>query len=128
LLGAIIRAVAAWAGPASPVRIVHDRQNTLTERRIARLARTPGLVEVRLVESSGDPRVQVADFLAGTARSIASAELNGRSDPALTSLLRPYVDPGSIWGDDQSWARLRPMSTVAVRSGGSAPPPPPGPR
>jgi hypothetical protein len=50
--------------------------------------------------------VQVADFLAGIARKIASDELNGRGDPVLTALLRPYVDPDSVWGDARSGALL----------------------
>ena len=61
---------------------------------------------VRLVVAREDARVQVADFLAGIARKIASDELNGRGDPALTALLRPYVDPGSVWGDARSGALL----------------------
>jgi hypothetical protein len=67
-----------------------------------------GGATLRLVDSQTDPRVQVADFLAGAARRIASEELNGRGDARLTALLRPYLDPGSIWGDPVSWARLAP--------------------
>jgi hypothetical protein len=50
----------------------------------------------------------VADFLAGVARKIASDQLRGNDDPELTALLRPYVDPLSVWGDAASWARLAP--------------------
>jgi hypothetical protein len=49
------------------------------------------------VDSRTDPRVQVADLLAGVARKVAADELLGRSDPDLTALLRPYVDPASRW-------------------------------
>jgi hypothetical protein len=70
------------------------------------------LAGLTLVDSTVDPRVQVADILAGTARKIASDELNDRGDAELTALLRPYVDPHSIWGDDRSWALLEPPSST----------------
>ncbi|MFI6506255.1 hypothetical protein ACIBCT_01500 [Streptosporangium sp. NPDC050855] len=81
---------------------------------LAELAGTPGGPAVpgrsgavrpaglRLVDSMSDPRVQVADFLAGVARRVASDELNGRGDTGLVTLLRPYVTPSSIWGDPGS--------------------------
>jgi len=63
---------------------------------------------LRLVDSRGDARVQLADFLAGIARVIASDELNERGDPHLTALLRPYVGASSVRGDDRSAALLLP--------------------
>ncbi len=110
LLGpAIVGAVHRWSAD-DLVTIVHDRHVTLTEARIAQIAATPGLRlrGVRLVGSRDDPRVQVADFLAGVARKAASYELAGRGDPGLVGLLRSYVDPCSVWGDDRSWSQLRP--------------------
>ncbi|MFE6200737.1 hypothetical protein [Streptomyces sp. NPDC057838] len=111
LLPAIVRTAALWSGDGRPVRLVHDRQNMLTPDRIAWIeeaARRAGvaLAGLRLVVARDDARVQVADFLAGIARKIASDELNRRGDPALTALLRPYVDPDSVWGDARSRARL----------------------
>ncbi|MFB6850602.1 hypothetical protein ACFCXS_38000 [Streptomyces sp. NPDC056373] len=111
LLPAIVRTAALWSGAGRPVHLVHDRQNMLTPDRIAWIegtARRAGshLAGLRLVVARDDARVQVADFLAGIARKIASDELNGRGDPALTALLRPYVDPGSVWGDARSGALL----------------------
>jgi hypothetical protein len=107
LVPAIVRAVDHW-GTDGPVSIVHDQQNLLNEDRIAELKAILGdrLAGLRLVDSRSDARVQIADFLAGVARKIASEELNGRGDAELTALLRPYVDPRSIWGDDRSWALL----------------------
>lgn len=102
---AILRAVDIWG--TGGVSIVHDRQITLTDARIAALLdRAPRLTGIRLVESRMDPRIQVADFLAGVARRIASDELAGRGDAALVELLWPYVDPASTWGDDRSRATL----------------------
>ena len=121
---AIMRAVAHWSARVGPVTIVHDEQSALTRRRIAQLQRilldphanSPGsspqcpMSGLRGADSRTDPRVQVADLLAGLARRIASDELDGRSNPELTTLLRPYVDPASIWQDNRSWSALRPLS------------------
>lgn len=112
LIPAVRQAVAYWGAGGRPVAIVHDEQLSLTEGRIAQLkdsCRPRGrLASLRLVDSRSDPRVQVADFLAGVARKIASEELNHRGDAQLTALLRPYVDLFSIWGDDRSWSLLAP--------------------
>lgn len=108
LMPAILRAVAHWCADGRPVSIVHDEQPSLTDDRIAQLMeKLDGrLAGIRFVDSRSDPRVQVADFLAGVARRIASEELNTRGDAELTALLRPYVDPTSTWGDPRSGALL----------------------
>ena len=111
LLPAIVNTAAYWSAGGRPVHLVHDRQNMLTPERIAWIEETArqsgiGLGGIRLVQARLDPRVQLADFLAGIARKLASDELNRRADPALTALLRPYVDAASVWGDEASWALL----------------------
>lgn len=120
LVPAIVRAVDHWGEGGRPVSIVHDQQHALTAERIAYLKEmvntsrpgsdrepSPGrLIEVRLVDSRSDPRVQVADLLAGSARRIASDGLNGRRDAELFGLLRPYVDRHSIWGEERTGAML----------------------
>ncbi|GAA4052012.1 hypothetical protein [Nonomuraea soli] len=110
LLPAIVRLVERWSEGGHAVSIVHDRQTALNEERIAWLkeiyADSGKLAGLRLVAARSDARVQIADFLAGVARKIASDELNGRGDDVLTGLLRPYVDPASIWGDLRSWGLL----------------------
>ena len=117
LLPAIISAVTYWHASGRPIVILHDQQNTLT-RRIAQLttlvnASAPGrLVRLSLVDSQGDPRVQLADILGGAIRKIASDELNGRGDPELTTLLSPFASPQSIWSDTQSWSLIQPASAV----------------
>jgi hypothetical protein len=102
LIPAIVRAVEHWGGGGRPVSIVHDEQKMLSGERIVQLKETVALAGLRFVDSATEPRVQVADILAGVARKIASNELNGRGDAQLTALLRPYVDPGSIWGFTRS--------------------------
>lgn len=102
LVPAILRAVDYW-GPG--VSIVHDRHVALTEARIAGIMRARPSTTLRVVSSRSDPRVQVADFLAGVARRLASDELAGAGDPELTGLLRGYVDPCSTWGDTRIVSR-----------------------
>jgi hypothetical protein len=104
LVPALLRAVGHWGAGGRAVSIVHDEQHALTAQRIAYVkALLDGtgsaghLVDLRLVDSRSDARVQVADLLAGAARRIAEDELNGKGDAELIDLLAPYVDRGSIW-------------------------------
>lgn len=106
LLPEIVRTAAYWRAGGQAVVLVHDRQNMLTEERIEWLKETARIGGLRLVVARDDARIQLADFLAGIARSIASHELNGRGDATLTALLRPYVDTGSVWGDERSRGQL----------------------
>ncbi|SED62407.1 DUF3800 domain-containing protein [Jiangella alba] len=107
LLPAFARVVEHWSAGGRPVRVLHDEQRILTPERVAGLDTLNGrLAGLRFADSIVEPRVQVADFLAGVARRIAEDELAGAHDPELAGLLRPYVDPGSLWADDASWAAL----------------------
>jgi hypothetical protein len=103
LVPALVRAVRHWGADGRPVTLVHDEQQALTPRRIAHVRDllersgdgTGPLVDVRLVDSRSDARVQLADLLAGAARRIAENRLDGRPDAELLSMLEPYVDPGT---------------------------------
>jgi len=119
LLPAIVRAVESWGDGRRPVAIAHDRQTSLSPQRIARLGLGDRLAAFELVHSTSDSRIQVADFLAGVARKIASDQLACRDDAELTALIRPYLDPLSVWGDAPSWTRLSPdrgSALATVRS------------
>jgi hypothetical protein len=113
LIPALARTIRHWSrGGETDVSIVHDEQSALTERRIRRLERQllprDRVLRFRQVDSRTDPRVQVADVLAGVARRLAADELHGGGDAELSRLLRAYVDPASCWSDERSWARLAP--------------------
>jgi hypothetical protein len=109
LLPALGRAIQVWAEGGRPVAIVHDEHSAITAGLIVELRKQwPALAGVRLVDSMHDPRVQVADFLAGVARRIAEDALTGNGDAELTAMLRPYLDPASVWGDSTSWTALDP--------------------
>lgn len=115
LVDALAAAVNHWSQPKRSVLVVHDTQNALKPARLHELRALCGqrLAGVRFVDSQADARVQVADFLAGAARWIASEELNGRPDDGLTGLLQHYVDPASIWGDQVSGVRLGTNATTS---------------
>ncbi|MFJ6982840.1 MULTISPECIES: hypothetical protein [unclassified Streptomyces] len=113
LLPSVVATAAHWSAGGRSVRLTHDRQNMLTPERIGWIeerARRRGiaLVEFRLVRARDDARVQLADFLAGTAQRIASDELAGHGDPVLGGLLRTFTGADAVWGDEESWARLGP--------------------
>lgn len=111
LLPALAQAIHVWAEGGRSVAIVHDEHSAITAELVVELKQAwPALAGVRLVDSMDDPRVQVADFLAGVARRIAEDALAGNADTELTYLLRPYVDPASVWGDSSSWKVLEPRN------------------
>jgi hypothetical protein len=114
LIPALASTILYWTeGGVTDVSIVHDEQSALTERRIQRLERQllpPGrFLRFRQVDSRTDPRIQLADVLAGVARRLAADELHGRGDAELGGLLRAYIDPASCWSDERSWACIGPL-------------------
>lgn len=89
LVPALAETVLYWSGGRRSVAVVHDEQSALTPGRVARLAaflaeqvEPAPLRSFTQVDSKHDPRVQVADFLAGIAR---------RRTPDLAELLEPYT-------------------------------------
>jgi hypothetical protein len=72
LLPALAETILFWSGGRRRVLVIHDEQSALTASRLSRLqqaladrGRLAGLI---MVDSRDDPRVQVADLLAGVAR------------------------------------------------------------
>jgi len=119
LIPALASTVRHWSRDGgTDVSIVHDEQSALTQRRIRRLERQllpPGRsLHFRQVDSRTEPRVQLADVLAGIARRLAADELHDGGDPELSGLLSAYIDPASRWSDERSWSRLRPRTVSAA--------------
>ena len=108
LLPALTRCVLRWGADHRDLVVVHDEQSVLTPWRMMEIARRleqahPGhVLDLRRVDSRDDPRVQIADLVAGIARRAAASLLIGRPDPRLIDLVSPVVDPGSVWPDG-SW-------------------------
>ncbi len=80
LVPALAETVLRWSDGRRSVAVVHDEQSALTPQRTGVLAAAlaaavapapPPLLGVRQVDSRRDPRVQVADLLAGWARRAA---------------------------------------------------------
>lgn len=62
------------------------------------------LKDIVQTNSVTDPRVQVADWIAGAGRIAAGDVLNGRASP-LSDLIRPLVDPDSMRSPDSALQR-----------------------
>jgi hypothetical protein len=103
MLPALAETVLFWSGGHRQVLVIHDEQSALTADRLSRLQRVlaadagsspAGLSPLRglvMVDSRDDPRVQVADLLAGVARRVPGAIDRGPLQPLLspTSLCDP---------------------------------------
>ena len=77
MLPALAETVLFWSGGQRPVLVIHDEQSALTAGRLRRLQEVLAdgvplspLAGLVMVDSRDDPRVQVADLLAGVARRL----------------------------------------------------------
>jgi len=102
MLPALAETVLHWSEGRRRVLVIHDEQSALTAGRLRRLqealadggpsASSP-LAGLVAVDSRDDPRVQVADLLAGVARR---SHENGDD-----GLLRPFLSPTSLCDPDR---------------------------
>jgi Protein of unknown function (DUF3800) len=110
MLPALAETVLFWSGGQRQVLVIHDEQSALTASRLRRLqqvltegadssaadaheagappARVSPLAGLVTVDSRDDPRVQVADLLAGVARRSPTIGDDG--------LLQPFLSPTSL--------------------------------
>jgi hypothetical protein len=100
MLPALAETVLFWSGGHRQVLVIHDEQSALTADRLTRLQETLAngdgqwsggvspLAGLVMVDSRDDPRVQVADLVAGIARRLTD---NGNDSP-----LRPLLSPTSL--------------------------------
>jgi hypothetical protein len=94
LVPALAETILFWSAGGRSVSVVHDEQSALTPGRVARLGAflagvvdPPPLAAFIQVDSRDDPRVQVADLLAGIARHLTQHP----ATPGTTALLTPYL-------------------------------------
>ena len=94
MLPALAETVLFWSGGRRQVLVTHDEQSALTADRLTRLRRVLAadggvspLAGLVMVDSRDDPRVQVADLLAGVARRMPGIIGDALRSP--TSLLDP---------------------------------------
>jgi hypothetical protein len=111
MLPALAETVLFWSGGRRQVLVIHDEQSALTADRLSRLqqvlaghspasspagtdeagappARVSPLAGLVMVDSRDDPRVQVADLLAGVARRFPDTIHDGP--------LQPFLSPTSL--------------------------------
>lgn len=110
MLPALAETVLFWSGGHRQVLVIHDEQSALTAGRLSRLqqvladgaasspagadearaspARVSPLAGLVMVDSRDDPRVQVADLLAGMARRLPGIVDDGP--------LQPFLSPTSL--------------------------------
>jgi hypothetical protein len=100
MLPALAETVLFWSGGQRQVLVIHDEQSALTAGRLRRLqqvladgseaspVRVSPLAGLVTVDSRDDPRVQVADLLAGLARRSA--------ETGHDAVLQPFVSPTSL--------------------------------
>jgi len=110
MLPALAETVLFWSGGQRQVLVIHDEQSALTAGRLSRLqqvladgagpspagadeagsapARRSPLAGLVMVDSRDDPRVQVADLLAGVARRLPGTVDHGP--------LQPFLSPTSL--------------------------------
>jgi hypothetical protein len=90
MLPALAETVLFWSGGQRRVLVIHDEQSALTAGRLSRLqqvlagaspARMSPLAGLVMVDSRDDPRVQVADLLAGMARRLPGIVDDGPLQP-----------------------------------------------
>ena len=100
LLPALAETVLFWSGGHRRVLVVHDEQSALTAGRLRRLQQAlvagtglSPLAGLVTVDSRDDPRVQVADLLAGLARRLPGT---GGDGP-----LQPFLSPTSLCDPDR---------------------------
>ncbi|HST66698.1 MAG TPA: hypothetical protein VLM05_16040 [Mycobacteriales bacterium] len=95
MLPALAETVLFWSGGRRPVLVIHDEQSALTPGRLRRLQQVLAdgtvspLAGLVAVDSRDDPRVQVADLLAGVARRLPAA-----------GPLAPFLSPTSLRDGD----------------------------
>jgi hypothetical protein len=94
MLPALAETVLFWSGGGRQVLVTHDEQSALTADRLTRLRRVLApdggvspLAGLVMVDSRDDPRVQVADLLAGVARRLPATITGALLSP--TSLRDP---------------------------------------
>jgi hypothetical protein len=108
MLPALAETVLHWSGGQRQVLVIHDEQSALTAGRLSRLqqvladagsspAGVSPLAGLVMVDSRDDPRVQVADLLAGVARRLPGIVDDGPLQPFPPRPHRPIPS-----GDAQS--------------------------
>lgn len=124
LLAALPETIRIWfARRREPLSVLHDNQAVLDKETVDKAVyflRNPlpefrrfhgpvHLEELVQIDSKLDPRVQVADLIAGIGRLVGTAALD---DTALPIDPRNLIARSSLWADDRSWLTLTGLPSV----------------
>jgi hypothetical protein len=121
MLPALAETVLFWSGGLRQVLVIHDEQSALTAGRLRRLqqvladgagsspTKVSPLAGLVTVDSRDDPRVQVADLLAGVARRLPRTVDDGP--------LQPFVSPTSLRDPQRSRGEGLPGAQGRVGNG-----------
>lgn len=103
-----------------PIHVVHDsgpipssgamdlvRDGLRDPGEFRRFVRSVRVEEIIVVESDEDPRVQVADLIAGFGAHVGVRALTGRVLESELELARDLISPTSLWADSASADALR---------------------
>jgi hypothetical protein len=97
--------------------VVHDRQSVLNDETCAILIGTGckphpdfpikvPIAGISQVDSRTDPRIQVADIVAGLGALAGRTALDGKLEASVRQAVQPILISSSLWGDTASWERL----------------------
>jgi hypothetical protein len=121
IIPAFAETIRHWVHREGVIEIVHDEAKFLTANAIAHIrmgllhpeslsdsyaTRGIELPRIQQANSLDDPRVQIADLLAGIGRAAAEQALRGEGEHELLHTVRPMISPNSLWGDPASWAEI----------------------
>lgn len=105
LVPALLAVSSTWTAryPGQPINLVVDTHSSLTSEAVDLIVNASSLVQsqlqtVELVDSKQDPRVQLADLIAGVGRHAAQTLQDGKTD-ALTAAAVESFDANGMWSD-----------------------------
>jgi len=118
LIPAVMQTAGEWHRiTGKSILIVHDRQAVLTEETCATLISAGNrphpdfpikvpIAAISQVDSREDPRIQVADIVAGLGTLGGKMALDGELEADVLRAIQPSLIDSSLWGDTTSWRQL----------------------
>jgi hypothetical protein len=118
LIPAVMETARAWyESTGRSISMVHDRQSLLTDEMCAILISAgnrphpdfPFKVPIKAIvqaDSRDDPRIQIADIVAGVGTLAGRSVLDGNVGTAVRQAIQPALIESSLWGDSESWRQL----------------------
>ncbi|MBP2454149.1 DUF3800 domain-containing protein [Mycolicibacterium lutetiense] len=118
LIPALMQTARVWhEATGAAIVLVHDRQSVLTDEACSLLIRAGNsphpdfpirvpIEAIVLADSRDDPRIQIADIVAGVGTMAGRAVLDGELEDRVRQAIQPSLIDSSLWGDSESWRQL----------------------